>query len=165
MPAQPRAKRLNQNPDAIWIQSMLVLAAFMVIVVVWRWWMDRQPAEVRFGVRQVVVEPQGGQINVPLASAPELTTDGGVIALQSGPVEAFVVRVSAISYMVFSRTSANGRQARYDINRGIFVDRRDETFGFDRSTGNALNAGADDRLPRYINRATSEMLEIQMAMQ
>ena len=163
MQASSRSKRLNQNEDRIWIQAMAILVVFMIAVVAWRAWKDHQPDEIRFGAAQITIEPSGGRVLLPMSQAP--AAEGGVIAISAGSLEAFVVKVSNFEYAVFNRTSARGRAVRYDQGRGIFVDRSDETFGFDRKTGRSVSAGVEDHLPKYLSLAQGDNLEIQLQMQ
>lgn len=162
---QGKAKQLNQQQDRIWILAMATLAVFMVVVVAWRWFQDRQPPSEKYGVALLELEPAGGQAVVPFDLAPVLTMDGGVLAIDSGAIEAFVVRIGPDAYNVFARRTAQGRRVKYDITNGIFVDRKDPNVGFDRATGACLTQGVEDQLIKYTSRANPVNLEIQPVAQ
>ncbi|MCC7491278.1 MAG: hypothetical protein IT204_02975 [Fimbriimonadaceae bacterium] len=160
--AQPKAKRLNQQQDRIWVQSMAAMTAFMLLVVGYRWYQERQPPEIRYGLSGVVAgEQTGGQVVLRLNNAPALSADGGAVVVRAGNLEAFVVRLPGGTYAVFDCFSAQGERVKYDIARGLFAYLKDETVGFDRSSGACLTSGVEDRLLRYISIATPETVEFQ----
>ncbi len=160
-PTHTKARRLEGNEDRIWVISMLALVAFMLLVVAVRWYEDSRPPEIRFGVPLVTVERQGGQAVVSVNDAPTLTTEGGVVAVRAGAMEGFIVRTGSVDYAVWDRQSARGREVRYDVERGIFID-RGGTIGFDRTGGNCLSPGEDDRLVGYPCRGSTDSVEIQL---
>lgn len=158
-----RRTKAKSSDDQFWIIAMGTIVALMLAVMVFRWWQDRQPTSVRYGVTLIPAERAGGQVILPLANAPTLTTDGGVAGIQAGGLEAFVVRISETDYRVYSATSAGGRKLRYDPVAGVFVDRKDEKVTFERSSGTQV--GGEDRMPRYLCNLSADRLEIQPVRQ
>jgi len=157
-----RAKGKNSD-DQFWVIAMGTIVALMLAVMVFRWWQDRQPTAIRYGVNLIPAEQTGGQIILPLVTAPSLDVDGGVAGIEAGGLQAFVVRITENDYRVYNATSKDGRRLRYDPVAGVFVDQKNDKITFERSTGEQL--GGSDRMPRYLCSLSAERLEIQPVSQ
>ncbi len=155
----------SQNRDRFWIQAMVAVVILMVFTVAIQQWHASRPPAIRLGTVLVQVERQGNQVLLPLVKAPQLATDGAVVAINASPLELFVVRVSETNFVVWDMTTTEKRRIRYDSGRGIFVDQRDDKVGFSISTGEPLSADVKDRLRKYLSRTASGVVEITLQLQ
>lgn len=158
------ASRLRAE-DKPWVYAMATLAAFMVLVVVWRFWQDRQPPIERLGAVLLEVPREGNMCRAPYVMAAQLTTPGSVLAIKSGPWQGFVVLTVDNLYQVYGGKTAEGKQIKYDDSLRAFVYAKNPRIGFDRRTGNPLDPTTEDRLIRFPSRSLVDALEITLIPQ